>query len=132
MAPKKAPVSKRLAAAKTALKNKRKGRQQTVVLEAENPEESEIEVATDTEGDTGSPPEATDNEPSEDEVIPTEPSEATSEAASEAASEAIPEAVPEAVPEAAPEDEAIRNESSRVAPEAATAEDENRFEIYRS
>ncbi|RYP51493.1 hypothetical protein DL768_003177 [Monosporascus sp. mg162] len=65
----KAAVSKRLAAAKTAPKNKKKGRQQTVILEAEDIEESEIEVATDTEGDTGSALKATNNEPSEDESI---------------------------------------------------------------
>ncbi|RYP02612.1 hypothetical protein DL764_005713 [Monosporascus ibericus] len=88
----RAAVSKRLAAAKTAPKNKRKGKQQTVVPEAEDPEESEIKVVTNTKGDTGSAPEATDNEPSEDEALRNEPSE------------------DEALRNEPSEDEALRNE----------------------
>ncbi|RYP05804.1 hypothetical protein DL764_003548 [Monosporascus ibericus] len=99
----RAAVSKRLAAAKTASKNKRKGRQQIVVPEAEDPEESEIKVATDTERDTGSAPEGTDNEPSE-EAIQTEPSE--DEAIQNEPSEA---ALSEAVPS---ENEAALNEDT--------------------
>ncbi|RYP04330.1 hypothetical protein DL764_004523 [Monosporascus ibericus] len=106
----KAAVSKRLAAAKTAPKNKRKGKQQTVIPEAEDPEKSEIKVvtnterdtgsapeATDTKGDTGSAPKATDNEPSEDEALRNEPSE------------------DEAFRNEPFEDEVLRNEPSKAA-----------------
>ncbi|RYP69857.1 hypothetical protein DL771_005868 [Monosporascus sp. 5C6A] len=98
----RAGVSKRLTAAKTAPKNKRKGRQPTVVPEAKDLEESEREdpaEPTDTDGDTESAPGTTDNEPSEDKAIRNEPSE----------DEAIRNEPSEDEPS---EDEAIRNEPS--------------------